>query len=174
MRATTSNAANEPSLRRAATLMPDGLGNCWSVSRADGADSRGLCARPSQLSEMAEAALAVKPGDRSWQETSSAVMRLRDQLASGPDAARTRDAVREVVKRLSDHGRRSVPTVAAPDEDLQRLESALTREAAADDGPSGHRDTGRARRRARSRRGPLAYGFNAGPSARRSFRPRCR
>ena len=78
-----------------------------------------------QLSEIAEAVLAVKPDDRRWQETSSAVMRLRDQLASGADAARTRDGVREVVKRLTDLGRRSVPTVAAPDGDLQRLESAL-------------------------------------------------
>ena len=78
-----------------------------------------------QLSEIAEAVLAVKPDDRRWHETSSAVMRLRDHLASGTDAARTRDGVREVVKRLTDHGRRSVPTVAAPDGDLQRLESAL-------------------------------------------------
>jgi hypothetical protein len=77
------------------------------------------------LSEIAEAALAVKPGDRSWQETSSAVLRLRDQLASGADPARTRDSVREIVRRLTAHGRVGVPAVTAPDSDLQRLEGAL-------------------------------------------------
>ena len=79
----------------------------------------------SQLSEIAEAALAIKPDDRHWQEIATAVIRLRDQLASGADAARTRDDVREVVKRLTEQGRRSVPTVAAPDADLERLEGAL-------------------------------------------------
>ena len=77
------------------------------------------------LSEIAEAALAVKPDHQSWQETSSSVMRLRDQLASGADAARTRDGVREVVRRLTALGRVGVPAVAAPGGDLQRLESVL-------------------------------------------------
>jgi len=77
------------------------------------------------LSEIAEAALAVKPDDRSWQETSGAVMRLRDQLASGADPAGTRRGVREVVRRLTALGRGGVPAVAAPDGDLQRLEGVL-------------------------------------------------
>jgi hypothetical protein len=77
------------------------------------------------LSEIAEAALAVKPDDRSWQEASGAVMRLRDQLASGADLARARDGVREVVRRLTALGRAGVPAVAAPGGDLQRLEGVL-------------------------------------------------
>ena len=52
-------------------------------------------------------------------------MRLRDQLASGADPARTRDGVREVVRRLTALGRGGVPAVAAPDGDLQRLEGVL-------------------------------------------------
>ena len=78
-----------------------------------------------QLSEIAEAALAVKPNDRSWQETSAAVLRLRERISSGADAARTDDAVREVVRRLTAHARLGIPTITAPDGDLQRLEGAL-------------------------------------------------
>jgi hypothetical protein len=78
-----------------------------------------------QLSEIAEAALAVKPDDRSWQETSAAVLRLRERISSGGDAARTDDAVREVVRRLTTQARLGIPTITAPDGDLQRLEGAL-------------------------------------------------
>jgi hypothetical protein len=77
------------------------------------------------LSEIAEAALAVKPDDRSWQETSAAVLRLRERISSGGDAARTDDAVREVVRRLTTQARLGIPTITAPDGDLQRLEGAL-------------------------------------------------
>jgi hypothetical protein len=126
------------------------------------------------LSEIAEAALAVKPDDRSWQETSGAVMRLRDQLASGADPARTRDGVREVVRRLTALGRVGVPAVAAPGGDLQRLESVLMPEAAADEGAARDCHSRRAWRRARSRGEPVARGPHAGATARRSLRSRCR
>ena len=52
-------------------------------------------------------------------------MRLRDQLASRANPARTRDGVREVVRRLTALGRVGVPAVAAPGGDLQRLEGVL-------------------------------------------------
>jgi len=78
-----------------------------------------------QLSEVAEAALAVAPGDRSWQETSAAVLRLRGRISSGADAARTDDAVREVVRRLTAHAGLGVPAITRPDGDLQPLERAL-------------------------------------------------
>jgi hypothetical protein len=78
-----------------------------------------------QLSEVAEASLAVKPDDRRWQEIFAAVLRLRDTISSGANAARTDEAVRDVVRRLTAQARLGVPTVAAPDGDLQRLEGAL-------------------------------------------------
>jgi len=81
-----------------------------------------------QLSEVAEAALAVKPGDRNWQETAAAVLRLRERISSGAEAARTDDAVRDLVRRLTAHAGLGVPTITAPAADLQRLESALMSE----------------------------------------------
>ena len=78
-----------------------------------------------QLSEAAEAALGVKPDDRSWQETSAAILRLRERISSSADAGSRDDAVREVVRRLTAQARLGVPTVTAPDGDLQRLEGAL-------------------------------------------------
>ena len=78
-----------------------------------------------QLSEVAEAALGVKPDDRSWQETSAAILRLRERISSSADAGSRDDAVREVVRRLTAQARLGVPTVTAPDGDLQRLEGAL-------------------------------------------------
>lgn len=81
--------------------------------------------RLASLSELGEAVLAVKPADRNWQEASSAVIRVRDQLASGADSARAREAVREVVHRLTALGRRSTPTVAPDGGELQRIESAM-------------------------------------------------
>ena len=78
-----------------------------------------------QLSEVAEAALAVEPDDPGWQETSAAVLRLRQHMASGTDGGPTDDAVRDVVRRLTAQARPGVPTIAAPDADLQRLEGAL-------------------------------------------------
>jgi len=78
-----------------------------------------------QLSAIAESALAVKPDDRRWQETSAAVVRLREHISSGADVARTDDAVREVVRRLTAQAGLGIPTISAQDGDLRRLEGAL-------------------------------------------------
>jgi hypothetical protein len=88
-------AAGDPDARRARELLVQVL--AVAAEPSSGASARPLA----QLSEVAEAALAVRPADRAWQETSSAVIRLRDLVAASGDAARIRDAVRDVVRRLT-------------------------------------------------------------------------
>jgi hypothetical protein len=115
-----SPAVGDPDARRARELLVQFFA---IVAQAP---SSGSSRQLAQLSEIAEAALAVKPAERNWQETSRAVIQLRDQIAAGADAARIRDGVREVVRRLIEQGRRTLPTVAAPDGGVERIESALS------------------------------------------------
>ena len=112
-----SPASADPDARRARELLVQFL----RVITSPPDDAKPRLAR---LSELGEAVLAVNPADQSWQEASSAVIRLRDRLGSSVNAE-TREHVADVVRRLTALGRRSTPTVATIDGDLQRVGGAM-------------------------------------------------
>ena len=116
---TLAAAAGDPQPRAARELLARVLG---LVAQAPLRESANML---SQLSEAGEAALAVDPDDRTWQETSAAVLRLRGRIASGAHAAEIDAAVRDVVSRLTTQALRGVPTITKTDADLLRLEGAL-------------------------------------------------
>ena len=111
-------AAADPEAQRARALLAQFL--ALMTKAPAGSSKQNLAA----LSELGEAVVAVRPAERSWQDASKAVMHVRDLAASGADAAQMRDGTREVVRHLTALGRRSAPTVAPADDDLQRIESA--------------------------------------------------
>ena len=112
-------AAGDPEAARARALLVQFL-TLMAQPQAVRASAPSL----STLSEIAESALAVKPGDRAWKETADAVVRVRDLLAANADAPGLHDRVRDVVRRLTAQGRRNAPIIRPRVQDVERVESA--------------------------------------------------
>ena len=116
-------AAADPETKRARELLV-GFLDLVAQDTAARASARSL----SQLAEIAEAALAVKPGDRGWRETSEAVIRVRDLITANADAVRVADQVGDTVRRLTLHARRDLPSLRRGTNEVERLQSALSAE----------------------------------------------
>jgi len=73
------------------------------------------------LSDAAEQALAVAPGDAAWQQIAASLLAVRKSVSNG---RHEKEALRQVIRTIADHASRELPAVSTNEAFGSRLRSA--------------------------------------------------